>query len=295
VVSLSIPTAFNDDGLLFAVAYALVRFTHVLLYGYAANDEDVREAVRSFAPPVTVAVSLLVLASFFDGAVQGGIWAVAIAIDFSAGLVGRGQKWKLHPGHFAERHGLIVIIAFGESIVATGLGAQGTGLTAEVVIAALLAIVLAASLWWAYFDVVAIVAERRLRQADRVEQALMARDSYSYIHLLMIAGIVLVALGAKKTIAQVDEPLKLVPAVALCGGVALYLIGHILFRLRNVRTFNRHRSIAAVLALACIPLAVEVDALATMALMAGLAAGLIAFEVIRFREARGRLRASVHA
>ncbi len=295
VVSLSIPTAFNDDGLLFAAAYAVVRVTHILLYGYAANDDDVQEAVRRFAPPVTVAVSLLVLASFFDGAVQGGIWAVAIALDFSAGLVGRGQKWKLHPGHFAERHGLIVIIAFGESIVATGLGAQGTGLTAGVVSAALLAIVLAGALWWAYFDVVAIVAERRLKQAGRVEQALMARDSYSYIHLLMIAGIVLVALGAKKTIAHVDEPLKIVPAVALCGGVALYLIGHILFRLRNVRTFNRHRSVAAVLALACIPLAVEVDALVTLALMAALTAGLIAFEVIRFREARGRLRASLHA
>jgi len=127
-----------------------------------------------------------------------------------------------------------------------------------------------------------------------VEQALMARDSYSYIHLLKIAGIVLVALGAKKTVADVDEPLKIVPAAALCGAVALYLVGHILFRLRNVRTFNRHRSVAAVLALACIPLAVEIDALATMALMAALTAGLIIFEVVRFREARGRLRAAMH-
>ena len=294
VVALSIPTAFNDDGLLFAVAYAVVRVTHIVLYAYAANDADVQEAVRRFAPPVTVAVSLLVLASFFDGAVQGAIWALAIALDFSAGLVGRGRKWKLHPGHFAERHGLIVIIAFGESIVATGLGAQGTGLTAEVVIAALLAIVVAGALWWAYFDVVAIVAERRLREAGRVEQALMARDSYSYIHLLMIAGIVLMALGAKKTIAHVDEPLKIVPAVALCGGVALYLIGHIAFRWRNVHTFNRHRSIAALLAALCIPVATEVDALVSLALMAALTAGLIAFEVIRFREARGRLRATVH-
>ena len=188
-----------------------------------------------------------------------------------------------------------MIIAFGESIVATGLGAQGTGLTFEVVIAALLAIVVAGALWWAYFDVVAIVAERRLREAPRVEQALMARDSYSYIHLLMIAGIVLVALGAKKTIAHVDEPLKIVPAVALCGGVSLYLIGHIAFRWRNVHTFNRHRSIAALLAALTIPLATEVDALVSLALMAALTAGLIAFEVIRFREARGRLRASVHA
>ena len=149
------------------------------------------------------------------------MWALAIALDFSAGLVGGGRKWKLHPTHFAERHGLIVIIAFGESIVATGIGAEGIDLTAGVLAAAVLSIVLAAALWWAYFDVVAIVAARRLSEAGRVEQRLMARDSCSYIHLLMITGIVLVALGAKKTIADVDEPLKTVPAIALCGGVAL--------------------------------------------------------------------------
>ena len=154
-----------------------MRAAHILLYGYAANDDDVQEAVKRFAPPVTVAVSLLIFASFLDGVAQGLVWAVAIAIDFASGLVGRGQKWKLHPSHFAERHGLIVIIAFGESIVATGLGAQGIGLSAGVIGAALLGIVVAAALWWAYFDVVAIVAERRLSEADRVEQALMARDS----------------------------------------------------------------------------------------------------------------------
>lgn len=116
VVSLSIPTAFNDDALLFAVAYAVVRIGHILLYGYAANDEDVQAAVRRFAGPVFVAVGMLLAASFFDGFVQGAIWAVAIAVDFSSGLVGGGRGWKLHPGHFTERHGLIIIIAFGESL-----------------------------------------------------------------------------------------------------------------------------------------------------------------------------------
>ena len=295
VVSLAIPGAFGDDGLVFAVAYAVVRVAHILLYGYAANDSDVQEAVKAFAPPVAVAVTLLIAASFFDGAAQGLIWGLAIAIDFSSGLVGRGRKWKLHPSHFAERHGLVVIIAFGESIVATGLGAEGIGLTAEVILAALLGIVIAAALWWAYFDVVAIVAERRLRQAQGPEQVLMARDSYSYIHLLMIAGIVLLALGMKKTIAHTDEPLKAVPAVALCGGVALYLLGHVAFRLRNIGTVNKQRVVVAILAAALIYPATELNALATVAILAALVAGLIAYEAMRFAEARRRIRASVHA
>src|SRR5436305_10653545 len=125
------------------------------------------------------------------------------------------RGWRISPGHFAERHGLFVIIALGESIVAVGVGASE--LDAEIVVAALLGIVIAAALWWAYFDVIALVAERRLRAAGTIEAVKIARDSYSYIHLLMIAGIVLVALGAKKTIEHVDAPLHSVPAAALCG------------------------------------------------------------------------------
>ena len=118
----------------------------------------------------------------------------------------------------------------------------------------------------------------------------MARDSYSYLHLPMVAGIILFAVGVKKTLGDVGEPLKLIPAVALCGGVAMYLVAHVLFRLRNVHTFNRHRSIVSVLLLALIPAAVELPALATLALVAALCVGLIAYEAIRFAEARDRVR-----
>jgi low temperature requirement protein LtrA len=294
VVALAIPGAFNDHGLLFACSYAMVRIAHILLYGYAANDEDVQKAVKRFAPTTATAIALLVVASFLDGVPQGALWLTAIVIDFAGGLIGGGREWKVHPGHFAERHGLIVIIAFGESIVATGLGAQGTGLTVQVVAAATLAIALAAALWWAYFDVVSIVAEKHLREAPRVQQVKMARDSYSYIHLLLIAGIVLSALGAKKTIATVDEPLAIVPAVALCGGVALYLVGHIAFRLRNIRSLNRQRLVVAIVAAALIPLATEVASLVTLALLAGLTSGLIVYEAVRFREVRSRIRSALH-
>ena len=126
------------------------------------------------------------------------------------------------------------------------------------VVAAVLGVAVAAALWWLYFDVVALVAARRLSSAAvGREQNEIARDSYSYLHFPMMAGIVLLALGLKKTLAHVDEPLKLVPAVAMLGGTALYLLAHIAFRLRNVHSLNSQRLLVAVLLLALIPAATE--------------------------------------
>ncbi len=106
------------------------------------------------------------------------------------------EGWRLVPAHFAERHGLIVIIALGESIVAIGVGVAGGAHASARAVAAVMGIGLAAAMWWLYFDVVALVAARRLEHAPpgRVQNE-MARDSYSYLHFPMIAGIVLVALG----------------------------------------------------------------------------------------------------
>ena len=119
-----------------------------------------------------------------------------------------------------------MIIALGESIVAIGAGLE-SALDVGILVAAALGLVVACALWWAYFDVVALVARAALSRRSRREQVLLARDAYSYLHLPMVAGIVLVALGIKKTIGDVDEPLKAMPAVALCGGIALYYAGHL--------------------------------------------------------------------
>jgi low temperature requirement protein LtrA len=276
--------------LLFALAYLVVRLLHILLYAYGSPTVDVREAVKSMIPGVSVAAGLLILASTQDGAAQAALWIVALLFDFTAPLWSRGRGWVLHPAHFAERYGLIVIIALGESIVAVGVGLGGIELDAGVLLAASFGIVIAAAMWWAYFDVVAPVAERRLRDADGRDQVLLARDSYSYIHLLMIAGIVLLALGVKKAIGNVGEPLDDVPAVALCGGVALYLLGHVAFRLRNLGTVNRQRVVAIAACLALIPVATNADALVAVGAMAVLLSALIAYEALRFREARARVR-----
>jgi low temperature requirement protein LtrA len=292
IVALCVPGVFTDEALLFAGAYGVVRIAHLALFFLACRDDPLlrRAVFTGLTVSTAVAIGLLVIASFLDGIAQGAVWALAIAIDMSGPLFHGQDGWRLVPGHFAERHGLIIIIALGESIVAIGIGAEGN-VTAGVVIGASLGVMVAAALWWLYFDVVALAAERRLADAaPGRERNTMARDSFSYLHLPMVAGIVLLALGLKKTLEHVEDPLKLVPAVALLGGTALYLVAHVAFRYRNVHSFNRHRAITAVLLVALIPVAVEVPALATVGAVAAILALLIAYEVRRYAEARDRLR-----
>jgi low temperature requirement protein LtrA len=289
VAALAVPNAFDEDALLFAVAYAVARWLHIFIFAEANDDLDAAEAIRRLARTALPAPALLIVAAFLDGTAQALVWVLALAIDFSGPFVFGVRGFRVSPAHFAERFSLIVIIALGESIVAIGAGLEGE-IDAGVVAAALLGLVLACALWWAYFDVVALVSERHFREARGERLLLLARDSYSYLHLPMIAGIVLVALGVKKAIGHVDEPLDTVPAVALLGGVAIYYAGHLGFRLRNVRTVNKPRLVALVVCLALIPLATEVDALVSLALAAAVTSAVIAFEAIRWAEARQRVR-----
>ncbi|HEX2468157.1 MAG TPA: low temperature requirement protein A [Solirubrobacterales bacterium] len=291
VVALCVPEAFGDLGLLFACAYALVRGGQLILFVVASRDDpELRRSVVGLAIGTAIGVSLLIAASFADGALQGALWALALLLDMGEPFVFGSEGWKLAPRHFVERHGLIVIIALGESIVAIGAGAE-VGVDAGVVAAAVLGMALAAALWWLYFDIVALVAERRLSHAAQGrEQNEIARDSFSYLHFPMIAGIVLVALGLKKTLGDVEEPLKLVPAVATLGGTALYLLAHVAFRWRNVHRFNGARLLCALAMLALIPVATELPALATLAIVTAALATLIAYETAHFAELRERLR-----
>src|SRR3712207_5750788 len=190
--------------------------------------------------------------------------------------------WRLEPGHFAERHGLIVIIALGESIVVLGVGADA-GVTTGVVVAACVGIAIAAALWWLYFDLVALVAERRLSNAaPGRERNTIARDSFSYLHFPMVAGIVLVALGLKKTLEHTDDPLKLIPAVALLGGIAVYLLAHVAFRYRAIGRLGWHRLAAAVVAAALLPLALEIPAVVIVGIVVAVLSVLIVYETIHF-------------
>ncbi|MGH2921839.1 MAG: low temperature requirement protein A [Gaiellaceae bacterium] len=291
IAALAVPEAFDDHGVLFGVAYLVVRAMHLALYALAGKgDRDLLGAVLRMTPSSTISAVLIIAAGFLETEPRLALWAIALATDYGGVLVGRGAGWRVSPGHFAERHGLIVIIAIGESIVAVGLGAAGVPLSAGIVTAALLGVTVAAALWWTYFDWVAIISERVLGQATGAARAALARDMYSYLHLPMVAGIVLFALAMKKTLEGVDDPLKTVPAAALCGGLALYMLAHVLSRYRISRTIGHGRPVALVVLLALFPLAVELPAAGALAVVAGVFVGLIAYEAIRYRESRARIR-----
>ena len=294
IVSLALPEAFGSEGILFGCAYFVVRTIHLVLYlrqGRAAGDTDLIGGVARLAPGLLLGSALLIVAGALEGEARAAIWIVALAIDYATPTIVGTRGFHVHPSHYAERYGLVVILALGESIVAVGVGA-GFELDAAEITAAMLAIVASCALWWQYFDIVALVAERRLVEADTEEQTRLARDSYSYLHFPMIAGIVLLAFGVEQTLAHVDEPLEAVPALALCGGPALYLLGHIAFRLRNVRTLATHRVVAVLALAALIPFALEVEALIALAAVAAVLAIVIAYQAIRFRESRARVRAT---
>jgi low temperature requirement protein LtrA len=294
VVSLCVPGAFDDTAFLFACAYGSVRAAHIALFLLASRgDAALRRSVVGLAGSSALGVAFIVAASFTDGAAQGALWGLAVLLDMGGPFLFGAEGWRLVPSHFAERHSLIFIIALGESIVAIGVGAKGA-VDTGVVAAATLGIVVAAALWWLYFDVVALVAERRLSSTpEGRERNELARDSYSYLHFPMVAGVVLLALGLKKTLADVGDPLDGVPAAALLGGTAVYLLAHVAFRLRNVHTLSKQRLLCAVLLVAIVPAAVELPSLATLAVLAAILTALIGYEYARFAEARDRIRHQV--
>jgi low temperature requirement protein LtrA len=290
IAALAVPHAFGEDALLFGIAYAAARWLHIFVFAEANANVDTAQAIVRLSRTALPAPLLLITAGIVDdGTVRALLWIVALVIDLGGPLVQGIRGFRVSAGHFAERFSLVVIIALGESIVAIGAGVEGA-IDAGVIVAAALGLIVACSLWWAYFDVVALVFESRFRETSGYERILIARDAYAYLHLPMIAGIILIALGVKKTIGDVDQPLKDAPDVALFGGVALYYLGHVAFRLRIVGTVNRQRTLAAVVCLALIPVGMEVDALVALALAAAVAAAVIAYESIRFADTRHRVR-----
>lgn len=292
VVALCVPQAFGDRALGFAIAYGAVRAGHIALFLIASRDSpSLRRSVVSFTVTTVIAIGLLVAASFVNGGAQAAVWLLAIVLDWGGPAIFGVEGWRLVPAHFAERHNLVVILALGESVVALGAGV-GVDLTAPVIVAAVLGVGLASALWWIYFDIVAPVTERRLTRAiEGRERNALARDSYSYLHFPMVAGIVLGALGVEETLAHVDHPLDTVHAFALLGGTAIYLLAHVALRLRNARTINVERLALALLLFALVPAAIHVDALATIAALNVLLWAMVAYETIFvYDERRYRLR-----
>jgi low temperature requirement protein LtrA len=291
VASLAVPTAFGEHALLFGIAYFVVRAMHIVAYRVLSRgDPELGFVVARLARTVLPAAGLLLLAGVLTGTGRALCWAAALTIDYGGLWLGGTESWRVNAAHFAERHRLIVIIALGESIVALGVGtdALGTG----VIVAGLLGIAVAAALWWVYFDVVATVAERKLREAHEAARARMARDSFTYLHLPMVAGIVVFAFGVKATLAHVDAHLGSVAAVALSGGVALYLLALSALKRRNIGSWNYPRLVAVAVLALLVPVATHLPAIASLSLVTAAACGLVAYETWRYAEARDRIRHS---
>ena len=291
VASLAVPRAFGKYALIFGVAYLLVRGLTILGYAVLArSDPRLGTVVTRLATSVLPAAGVLVVAGLVPEPARGICWVIALAIGYIGLLLTGTEGWRVEPAHFAERHGLVIIIALGESIVALGVGAAGLDLTAGVITAVVLGLAAAGCLWWAYFDVVSTVAERKLREATPVVRARIARDSYSYLHLPMVTGIVVFAFGVKETLVHVHAHLGSVPAAALCGGVALYLLALSTLKRRNIGSFNYPRLVASAVLVALAFVATAVPALLSLALVAAVTCGMIAYEVWRYAEARDRIR-----
>jgi low temperature requirement protein LtrA len=292
VLALAVPGAFTDDGVLFACAYLLVRIIHAGLFWVAAEGDPLwRSNIMRLVVTALGGPALIIVASTaLDGTARDVLWLVAVVLDYGIVIAAPASGWHISPGHFSERFGLIVIIALGESIVALGVGAAALDLDAALIVAAVLTVAIAAALWWAYFDVVAFLAEQRFRSAPPELQPAIGRDAYGLGHLPLIAGIVLFALGVKKATEHLGDPLKDAPALALCGGLALYALGHVAFRLRVVGSWSRQRLVTAAACLALLPVALEAPALLTLGLMTLVWAALIAYEAMRYAETRERVR-----
>jgi low temperature requirement protein LtrA len=228
----------------------------------------------------------------FDGWVQAAFWVLAIVVDYGGAYFLAGEGWLVEPEHFAERFGLIVIIALGESIVSIGVGAEGVTLDAMTILAAILAITLASAMWWMYFDVVALAAARELSHREGADRVRLARDTYAMLHVFLIAGIILCALAIKKTIGHPEEQLKDIPAVALGLGLAFYAGGLAAIRKRDMGTWNWFRLVVAVIALALIPAFKELSALASISIATGVLTILVATEAWHYRDLRAKIRST---
>ncbi len=306
VIALSIPEAFDDlpGGLpgpvVSAVGYFVVRVAHLCLFWAASRtDPGLRRQIIKFTPSVIVATTLLLIASQLSGTAQILFWVAALIGDLGGTMLAGASGWRVNSAaHFSERHGLIIIVALGESIVSIGIGVAELPVSWPIVAASVLGLALSAGLWWTYFDTKSIAAEHALATARGEHRARMARDGYSYLHLPLIAGIILLSLGLKKVLGYVggedehvlSDPLYGLPLVALYGGVALFLLAHAGFVLRTVRVVSVTRVVLAAVLLAAIPVAATLPALASLALLTAAVTAAAGFETWRHAELRDDIR-----
>jgi low temperature requirement protein LtrA len=297
LMAVAIPDAFGERALLFAGSYVAIQVgRHAFLtWGASSRGSLERERAARILTWFVAAGVLWIAGALVDDPTRTALWLCALAVDYAAPLVfyrvpGRPPlghtSWEVETAHFAERFQLFMIIALGETIVITGATTAERDLDAATVTAFSLAFLATAAMWWLYFSYVATIAQRRLELAP--DRTRLARDAYTFLHVVLVAGVILSAVGDELVIAHPTEHLSTAEAAAVVGGPALYLVGHVLFRLRMAGSVSWKRLTAAAACLAVGLLAGVVPAIAVAALLVVILVGLIAAE--RAAERRRRLR-----
>jgi low temperature requirement protein LtrA len=258
VCALAVPTAFDGGGVAFGLGYLLVVLVHGGLYAEAYGA-----VVVWFAAPNAVAALSLIAAGFLRGPAAYALWAVPIVNQLVTPRVSEraaATRLRVRPAHFVERHGLLLLVALGESVVAIGIGLGNAPLDLGLVAAAVLGLALAAGLWWTYFTGDEPGAEQALSTASGDRRWRLANNAYFYAYIPMLLGVIVTAAGVKRSIGHIAEPLGTEPALPLAGGVALYLVGDVAFRRAlRIRPIG-YRAAAALVALGTLPLGVLVGA-----------------------------------
>lgn len=251
LMAVAIPEAFGDRALLFAGSYVAIQVGRHLFLTFAAagRGSDERARAGRILTWFCLAGIFWIAGGLADGSTRTLLWLIALAIDYGAPLVTywvpfvrrvTSAAWEVQVSHFAERFQSFVIIALGETIVLTGATTADLNLDAERLVAFTVAFLTAAAMWWLYFDYVARIAERRLALAT-TERTKLARDGYTYLHVVMIAGVIVSAVGDELTIAHPGEVLPAREVAVVVAGPALYLLAHALFRLRMAGTVSVKR------------------------------------------------------
>jgi len=253
VMALAVPEAFGEYGWLFGVSYLVVNLVHSALFLLAGPGA--RKAMRQLAPLNILAALLVLAGGLLPEPYRHLCWIAAPLVQIAAGYVHNLEMHSIMAGHFVERHGLVMIVAIGESIVAIGLGFRGYDLDGGAILVAVLGLCIAYYLWWIYFAGDNDRAEHVLAgTTDPGRRARLALDGWGYAHYVMLLGVVVLAVGIKKTVGHAFEPLHWGEAIALGGGVAIYQLGHAAFlRLLGIGGWL-HRVLAALVVLATIPL-----------------------------------------
>jgi low temperature requirement protein LtrA len=292
IAALVVPDVFDDHGVLFGASFFLVCAMQAALYAFAGRgNRDLVGAVLRLAP-WTLTGAILILVAGFTGGARIWIWITALAVSYVAAVLSGATGWRVYPAHFAERHGLVIIIALGEAFVAIGIGATGVGIGLGEILAAILGLLVATAFWLAYFDFFSIRGQQVLGDRRGAQRVALARDLYTYGHFPMIVGIILFAFAMKRIVAHVGDEPGWVVAFALCGGSALYLLAFSAIRSRLERqvSLSRGRFTAAVVLWLLLPVATAIPGLAALGLVTAVWLALHTYELVWWREARAESR-----